>query len=626
MSWIASKLVNMETSVGVILRTPGLFVIDYWWKHEKSRTMSMDGQVRRDFGTTLVTNLALLNGFLLLTLPISCIRSLYCHFVCGVLLMSAHFLSWYYVNMSDSNVKDDVTVGASSVMANIVAKGAEPSLANQMPLFAAQLSIAITVSRLLQGPQKPLLPILAVYSLPIVARMAHFPTDTLQILHNFSFALVGISFLRYAYYALPGVFKSLRGVYLKLQFVAEYHGSVAVATKILTKILVPTHFFLFWTIKFAVKSYELFSEGPAGQPWYVSVLSASAATCDSPVSLVATAVAVSYASCFVLTTIKLYLGSGPKIPALNQAGNQRLFALQQTHTGWEEGVTTFLLALLTGLTEMKQSSRMAVLTIIMFVVLSSLLQSMLEIAEPVILSLSAYHGRNVFHHIKVLSLCLFLFLFPLQVTYVLSQIFPVDFWMAVVLSTCLLTSAQILDLMVVHCLLWYDATRSEPWDPLDEVVYYVRGVTKIVEFFIATSVVIVGAIEGVSGQWSLTNALILIVHCYFNVWLRFQAGYVSFAKRRAALEKSAKLPSATSVELNHYNDVCAICFMDMAFESNSVVTPCNHYFHRVCLRRWLCFQNRCPLCSVAINFAEKTKPTELANIDENLNGDLNHPH
>lgn len=383
-----------------------------------------------------------------------------------------------------------------------------------------------------------------------------------------------------------------------------------------TKLFVPTHFLLFWTIAFIMKFYE-FSETEATKEWYVCVLSAASAVCSSPVSLLATAVAVTYMSFFVLSAIKLYLGSISSVPA---AANRAPHPVQQAHSGWEEGVTTLLLALLTGITDMKQPARMAVLTIILFVVLSSLLQSMLEIAEPVILSLSAYHGRNVFHHLKVLLLCAFLFLFPLHVTWVLAQVFPVDFWMAVVLSTSVLTSAQVLDLVVVHCLLWYDATRDEPWAPLDEVVYYVRGVTKIVEFFVATSVVVVGIYEGATGQWSWTNAFILVVHCYFNVWQRFQAGYRSFVKRRQAVQKSAKLPSATKAQLRVHNDVCAICFMDMFAESNSVVTPCNHFFHRVCLRRWLCFQDRCPLCAAAVNVAPaETIPLMTETADENLN-------
>jgi len=270
--------------------------------------------------------------------------------------------------------------------------------------------------------------------------------------------------------------------------------------------------------QFEILSYS--SDTPKRE-WYVEVLSAAAGVCASPISLIGTAVAVAYMSFAVLSAIKAYLGTSQNIPPPAQppqAGldmNRPMFLGQQPHSGWEEGATTLLLAILTGVTDMKQQSRMAVLTIILFVVLSSLLQSMLEIAEPVILSLSAYHGRNVFHHVKVLLLCTFLFAFPLHVTYVLAQIFPVDFWMAVVLSTSVLTSAQVLDLIVVHCLLWYDATREEPWAPLDEVVYYVRGITKIVEFFVATSVVVVGLYEGVTGQWSWTNAFILLVHCKY---------------------------------------------------------------------------------------------------------------
>ena len=243
---------------------------------------------------------------------------------------------------------------------------------------------------------------------------------------------------------------------------------------------------------------------------------------------------------------------------------------------------------------------MAVLTIIFFVVLSSVLQSMLEIAEPMILSLSARHGKNLFHHVKVLLLCSFLFAFPLHMTYVLTLVFPVDFWMAVVLSTSLLTSAQVLDLLAVHCLLWFDATQAEPWDPLDEVVYYVRAFTKVVEFLVAFSVVIVGVYEGATGQWTWTNALILAVHCYFNVCQRFQAGLRSFVQRRQAVKKSSSLPTATPERLVKYQDVCAICFMDMTACATCVVTPCSHLFHRVCLRRWLSFHDRCPLCAAPV--------------------------
>jgi len=382
----------------------------------------------------------------------------------------------------------------------------------------------------------------------------------------------------------------------------------------LGKIFLPTHFLLFWIISFGVKLSLILSSEEAAKDvvtgfkgWYILILSGAAAVCSSPISLFATSVTVTYVSSLLLSGVKVFLGTSPHpLPGYHQMNNNRQEGQlhpRQTHTGWEEGATTLLLAFLTGITDMTDRSRMAVLTIILFVVLSSLLQSMLEIAEPVILSLSAYHGKNVFHHIRVLFLCGFLFLFPLHVTYVLSHIFPVDFWLAVVLSTSLLTSAQVLDLLVVHCLLWYDATRNEPWDPLDEVVYYVRGVTKMIEFLVAFSVVVVGVYEAATGPWNWTNVFILLVHCYFNVYQRLQQGVRSFLQRRRAVNKSSNLPNATSEQLVLHRDVCAICFMDLVSVSTSVVTPCTHFFHRVCLRRWLSFQERCPICSGGISDA-----------------------
>ena len=427
-----------------------------------------------------------------------------------------------------------------------------------------------------------------------------------QVLHNFSFAVIVISLVRYGYQLVPKVFTHLKSAYGDLLSATEAHGMAPLLVMMCNKLLVPTHFFLFWSIAFFIKLYESITAETKTE-WYVSMLSAASAVCISPVSLFSTAVAVTYMSYFLLSAMKFFLW-GNNRQALPNATNP-----QQVHSGWEEGITTLLLALLTGLTDMKQPARMAVLTIILFVVLSSLLQSMLEIAEPVILSLSAYDGKNVIHHIKVLVLCAFLFLFPLHVTYVLSQIFPIDFWMSVVLSTSVLTSAQVADLVVVHCILWYDSMRSEPMESLDEAVYYVRAFTKMVEFFVATSVVVVGLWEGIAGQWIWTNASILLVHCYFNVWQRFNAGYKSYMRRREAMKMTASLPLATKRQLEEHNDCCAICYTHMSASNASVITDCKHYFHRICLRKWLCFQNRCPLCGASITQSDSSAVTQNDN-------------
>lgn len=58
-----------------------------------------------------------------------------------------------------------------------------------------------------------------------------------------------------------------------------------------------------------------------------------------------------------------------------------------------EGVTLLLLALQTGLLDMQTLQRTFLLSIILFIVVTSTLQSMIEIADPVILALGASRNR-----------------------------------------------------------------------------------------------------------------------------------------------------------------------------------------------------------------------------------------
>jgi len=126
----------------------------------------------------------------------------------------------------------------------------------QISLLAVHIFIAVLVSMLLHGPQRPLLPVLACYSLPVIARLADFPSESLQILHNFSCALVGMSLLRYAYYTLPGVFSWLKGSYSNLLLATEYQGTTSVLVYVFNKLFVPIHFLLFWMMAFIVKLHE----------------------------------------------------------------------------------------------------------------------------------------------------------------------------------------------------------------------------------------------------------------------------------------------------------------------------------------------------------------------------------
>jgi len=566
------------------------------------------------------------------------------------LLLIARFLSHYYVNSNDeynlshifklgtkfkefNNAYNQTTIEHNNEYAEegylkiVLAYIGDTIIAKLISFIAVHILIVAIVNCLLEGPQKFYFykNCIFCYLLPVIARFLEVSPYYLEIIQNSSSVLIFLSLIQYFYYRLPNLFSQIKSYYAQLIWQTEHNGILSFIASTLSRVFVPTYFLLFWIIAFTMKYYEhnQFYRKP-NTNWYLNLLIVISNVCTSPISLIATSVTITYISCAILFAVKVYLHglSTKKFNYLRQSTTNSTTANQQStsgqsdvstndqnaaqqrqnaiynesHTGYEEGLTTLLLAVLTGLTELKQTARMAVLTIILFAVLSSLLQSMLEIAEPVVLSLSTHHGKSMIHHVKIIFFCGFLFTFPLYITWVLAQVFPVDFWLAIVLSTSVLTSAQVLDLFIIHCLLWYDATRDEPWTPLDEVVYVIRGIVKIIEFIIAVSVVMAGIYEASFNRFSWISIMILIVHAYFNVIQRLNQGFRSYVKRRHAATKSNQLPNATREQLEKLNDVCSICFVDLNNENTSVVTKCNHYFHRVCLRRSLSFKDCCPVC------------------------------
>lgn len=70
-------------------------------------------------------------------------------------------------------------------------------------------------------------------------------------------------------------------------------------------------------------------------------------------------------------------------------------------------------------------------------------------------------------------------------------------------------------------------------------------------------------------------------------------GLKTFFKRYQALRKINSLPEASPEQLQQFDDVCSICYQEL---TTARITKCNHYFHSVCLRKWLYLQDICPLC------------------------------
>ncbi|OXB79345.1 UNVERIFIED_CONTAM: hypothetical protein H355_008150, partial [Colinus virginianus] len=382
--------------------------------------------------------------------------------------------------------------------------------------------------------------------------------------------------------------------------------------------------------------------------WVLSASPCSVAECCStPYSLVGLTFTVSYLALGVLNLCKFYLlGFGAF-----QNGNV-------LHRGVTEGVTLLLLALQTGLLDLQVLQRTFLLSIILFIVVTSTLQSMIEIADPVVLALGASRSRSLWKHFRGVSMCLFLLIFPCFMAYKISHFFQLDFWLLILVSSCMLTSLQVrraprplaspgglpgpaprasgsrpchtrrhpapqvLGTLFIYALFVVELLQDALLERMDEVIYGVNALSRVLEFLVAVCVVAYGAWEAVFGEWSWMGALVIVVHSYFNVWLRARAGWRSFLLRRDAADKIGSMPRATRGQLRLHGDVCAICFQvstptprrppprgprgfvwgvtavhpqDMRV---AVVTSCKHFFHAACLRKWLYVQDTLSLIHI----------------------------
>lgn len=188
---------------------------------------------------------------------------------------------------------------------------------------------------------------------------------------------------------------------------------------------------------------------------------------------------IAYFSHGLLSAAKLYL-----FGRIENAPDDALL-----HHGYAEGLTMLLLAAQTGLIELSSTQRAFLIGVILFIVLSSVLQSVYDMAEPVLIRLSASHNRRWLKHIRIVSLCLILFILPILMSSLLIKFLPVDFWLLVIVSSCTLTSIQIFGSLIIYFLYFVEMRFAEPWERLEDFIFYSRCAIKLVEFLISVFVI-----------------------------------------------------------------------------------------------------------------------------------------
>ncbi|RXM33427.1 RING finger protein 145, partial [Acipenser ruthenus] len=526
---------RLEEIANVALRVPSILLLDLLYKcdidriTEQLRAKNEDLMFKYKYVIWNMYYLGHLFSAVVLVLPLRHIVKLYLYILTALLLYVGHQISRDYVQGEIQHGYEGA-VHLDSLAFN-----------RFLTALTGQIILSTLCAFLTKIRQVWLF---SAHLLPLVARLIAVPHTVLLTVNTFSMVLTTIEVAAFLLSNLFVPYKLARSAYREvLQIeVTELYRLLAVGISLWNQFAVPALLSVFWFILFMVQIYSsatasnnFLSEREVHHVFLTSV----SECCSTPYSLLGLSFVVSYLALGLLNLCKLYLGGYAAVQ------NENFM-----HRGVTEGVTLLLLAVQTELLDMQVLQRTFLLSIILFIVVTSTLQSMVEITNPVILTLGASRNRSLLRHFRGVSMCLFLLVFPGFMAYKISEFFHMDFWLLILVSSCILTSLQVLGTLLIYTLFMIELVRRHPIECLDEIIYYVNAGSRA-------------------------------------------SGWKSFLLRQEAAKKISSLPRATAQQLERHNDLCAICFQEM---NSAVVTYCGHFFHANCLRKWLYIQETCPMC------------------------------
>ena len=255
-------------------------------------------------------------------------------------------------------------------------------------------------------------------------------------------------------------------------------------------------------------------------------------------------------------------------------------------------------------------------------------------AQLMNLSASSKPNWSSQRHMRLLGVCVALIFIPLVILSVLWYNFKISTWLLAASAFNLELIVKMSVSLIIYGIFVFDSYRAssayeklskkndgdqinELADNTDDYIYYIRAFGHIVEFFVALFLFFNGAYILFFESYGAVRAVMMCIHAYFHIWCQARKGWSVFIKRRTAIGKMKRLSVfnlesfsklATKKRGNAGGELdlgdefreacrepCAICFCELAAHE-ARITSCNHIFHFVCLRKWIYFQDTCPMC------------------------------
>ncbi|ULU09955.1 hypothetical protein L3Y34_014364 [Caenorhabditis briggsae] len=585
-----------EISIMVLetgLRLPGLLFIELLWRYQgvsfediqdgviKQMPLSyfdiptmLDFVHRRNFdhhAAIILSYFVIFISLMFLTLPLSRLIRMYSHFLSIFLFGVAYKLSAIYVDLELKSNEEELKLDG---LIKLERHGFH---------FLAQMLLVVLQSMLLEIDGEPWKFALPVFALPIVARMGGCPKDKLKNAHNYACTGTMVFIATYILYRGPSLIKSAKTALRQIKAVFMVHGLADGVSVLWRRLRILELLTFTWITMFLMVLYvELIDKGRTWSEVGRILLTGVAETTNTPITLAALAVSVSYVCKWIADLTKLVTGGA------------RSHGHVLAHSGYTEAVSVVILCIQTGFLGMQVEQKTILLALVLYIVISALLQSLFEIIELVLLNLPSSPQATKSRHARCIAIALLLVVLPFFTTRTMLAFLPIDIYTAIIIANSATVAARAIGVVLKYIVLIVETKSEEPWEGIDDMIYYIDCSNKGIELIAANVVLGFGCYQLVAVGFSLATFAILLFHVIVNIYKRAGQTFQYIKSRNAAVKNINRLSKANAVQLKEREDVCAICFIEMKEEAR--ITPCKHYFHGPCLRKWLAVKMVCPLC------------------------------
>uniref|UniRef100_A0A0K0CTN6 Large ribosomal subunit protein bL19m n=1 Tax=Angiostrongylus cantonensis TaxID=6313 RepID=A0A0K0CTN6_ANGCA len=349
--------------------------------------------------------------------------------------------------------------------------------------------------------------LLTVFTLPIVARMSGFPLEKLIIVHNIACSLVMLFICIYVLNRVPDMVHGMRIAFRQVKAIFVVRGLAGGFVTIWRRLRIAELMTCAWLTMFTIRLYiEIWEKGCTWREAGPALLASIAESTNTPISLLSLALTVSFVCKWIVDGTQLVIGG------------RRDHGHVLAHSGYTEALTLVLLCLQTGLLGMKTEKKAFLLGLVLFIVMSALLQSLYELLEPQLLSLAALPSASRGRHIRCLLLAANLFVAPIIMAYAVSNHLSLGLifvfkgidvcnWCVIIVSNCVLTTIHAASSTVQYAIGMIDSRSSKPWGHADDLMFWTRMVTKIFELSIALIVLVYGIVFTLPGKFSKMRSM-----------------------------------------------------------------------------------------------------------------------